>query len=160
MQFTAQQIATLVQGKLEGNPDAKVSDVAKIEEAVEGSLCFISNPRYEDYLYTSRASIIIVNESLELTRPISPTLIRVKDAYSGFAFVLEKYNEIMSGSGKTGIEQPSYVSPTATIAKDAYIGAFSYVGDKVVIGNGVIKIANKRDLRNSSIIKYRVFSFL
>ena len=60
MQFTAQQIATLIQGKLEGNPDAKVSDVAKIEEAVEGSLCFISNPRYEDYLYTSRASIIIV----------------------------------------------------------------------------------------------------
>jgi len=137
MQFTAQQIATLIQGKLEGNPDAKVSDVAKIEEAVSGSLCFISNPRYEEYLYTSQASIIIVNDSLEITRPVSPTLIRVKDAYSGFAFLLEKYNEMISGSGKTGVEQPSYIAPTATIAKDAYIGAFSYIGDHAVIGSGV-----------------------
>jgi len=137
MQFTAQQIATLIQGKLEGNPDAKVTDVAKIEEAGSGSLCFISNPRYEEYLYTSKASIIIVNESLEISRPVSPTLIRVKDAYSGFAFLLEKYNEIISGNAKTGIEQPSYIAATATIASDVYIGAFSYIGDHAVIGSRV-----------------------
>jgi len=136
MQFTAQQIATLIQGKLEGDPDAKVSDVAKIEEAEEGSLCFISNPKYEEYLYTSKASIVIVNETLEITQPVGPTLIRVKDAYSGFAFLLEKYNEMVSGSGKTGIEQPSYISPTAIIAKDVYVGAFCYIGDHAEIGSG------------------------
>jgi len=137
MQFTAQQIATLIQGKLEGDPEARVSDVAKIEEAVNGSLCFISNPKYEEYLYTSRASIIIVNESLELTQPVKPTLIRVKDAYSGFAFLLEKYNQLISGGSKSGIEQPSYISPTATLGKDVYVGAFAYIGEHAVIGDGV-----------------------
>ncbi len=137
MQFTAQQIATLIQGKLEGDPDAKVSDVARIEEAVSGSLSFISNPKYEEYLYTSKASIIIVNESLEIREPVAPTLVRVKDAYGGFAFLLEKYDEMISGGTKTGIEQPSYISVTATIGKDVYVGAFSYIGDNVVIGNGV-----------------------
>lgn len=137
MQFTAHQIATLIQGKLEGNPDAKVRNVAKIEEAEEGSLCFLSNSKYEEYLYTSNASIIIVNESLELTKPVAPTLIRVKDAYSGFAFLLEKYNEIISGGSRTGIEQPSYISPSASIGKDVYVGAFSYIGDNAVIGNNV-----------------------
>jgi UDP-3-O-[3-hydroxymyristoyl] glucosamine N-acyltransferase len=137
MQFTAQQIATLIQGTLEGNPDAKVSDVAKIEEATSGSLCFISNPKYEEFLYTSLASIVIVNESLVFTRPVSSTLIRVKDAYSGFAFVLEKYKEMMSGSSKTGIELHSYVSPSATIGHDVYVGAFSYIGDHVTLGAGV-----------------------
>src|SRR5579872_6519657 len=125
MQFTAHQIATLIQGKLEGDPEAKVSNVAKIEEAEDGSLCFLSNSKYEEYLYTSNASIIIVNESLEITRPVKPTLIKVQDAYSGFAFLLEKYNEMISGGSKTGIEQHSYISPTASIGKDVYVGAFS-----------------------------------
>jgi UDP-3-O-[3-hydroxymyristoyl] glucosamine N-acyltransferase len=137
MQFTAQQIATLIQGRLEGNPDARVNDVAKIEEAVNGSLSFIANPKYEEYLYTSKASIIIVNESLEITAPVSATLIRVKDAYSGFAFLLEKYNELISGSAKTGIEQPSYISATATVGADVYVGAFAYVGENVSIGTRV-----------------------
>jgi UDP-3-O-[3-hydroxymyristoyl] glucosamine N-acyltransferase len=137
MQFTAQQIATLIQGKLEGNPDAKAGNVAKIEEAEEGSLCFLSNSKYEEYLYTSNASIIIVNESFEITRPVKPTLIRVEDAYSSFAFLLDKYNKIISGADKTGIEQPSYISPTASIAKDVYVGAFSYIGENAVIGSGV-----------------------
>ncbi|MFI5195675.1 MAG: UDP-3-O-(3-hydroxymyristoyl)glucosamine N-acyltransferase [Chitinophagales bacterium] len=137
MQFTAQQIATLLQGRLEGDPNAKVNNVARIEEAVNGCLSFISNPKYEEYLYTSKASIIIVNESLEVTQPVKPALIRVKDAYSDFAFLLEKYNEMISGGSKTGIEQPSYISPTATIGKDVYIGAFAYIGEHVVIGNGV-----------------------
>ena len=137
MQFTAQQIATLIQGRLEGDPSAKVSDVAKIEEAVEGSLSFISNPKYEEYLYSSKATIIIVNESLEITQPVHATLIRVADAYSGFALLLEKYNEIISGSGKTGIEQPSFIDPTATLGENVYVGAFSYIGANAAIGNNV-----------------------
>ena len=137
MQFTAQQIATLLQGKLEGDPTAKVSNVAKIEEAENGSLSFIANPKYEEYLYTSKASIIIINESLEILKPVSANLIRVKDAYSSFALLLEKYAEIISGGTKTGIEDPSYISATATIGKDVYIGAFSYIGENAVIGDDV-----------------------
>lgn len=137
MQFTALQIATLIKGKIEGDPEAKVSHVAKIEEATEGSLSFIANPRYEEYLYSSNASIIIINDSLEVKEDIKPTLIRVKDAYSAFAFLLEKYNEIISRSGKNGIEQPSFISKTASIGKDVYIGAFTYIGDNVIIGDRV-----------------------
>jgi UDP-3-O-[3-hydroxymyristoyl] glucosamine N-acyltransferase len=137
MQFTALQIATLIKGSIEGNPDAKVSKVAKIEEAGDGALSFIANPKYEEYLYSTNASILIINESLEVTQKVKPTLIRVKDAYSGFAYLLEKYNEIISKSGKNGIEQPSFVSKTASIGKDVYIGAFTYIGDNVLIGDNV-----------------------
>jgi len=137
MQFTALQIATLIKGKLEGNPEAKVSKVAKIEEADKDSLSFVANPKYEEYLYTTKASVIIVNDSLELAQPVHTTLIRVKDAYSGFALLLEKYNEIISRSNKHGIEQPSYISKTASIGKDVYIGAFTYIGDNVIIGDKV-----------------------
>ena len=137
MQFTAQQIATLVQGRLEGNPEAKVTNVAKIEEADHGSLSFIANPKYEEFIYTSQAAIVIVNESFVIERAVNPTLIRVKDAYDAFAQLLEKYNEIISGAGKTGIEQPSYISPTAKLGKDVYVGAFSYIGENAVIGDGV-----------------------
>jgi UDP-3-O-[3-hydroxymyristoyl] glucosamine N-acyltransferase len=137
MQFTALQIATLIQGKTEGDPETKVSHVAKIEEAGEGALSFIANPKYEEFLYASNASVIIVNESLEVNQKVKPVLIRVKDAYAAFAFLLEKYNELMAGGDKTGIEQPSYVSQSSTIGKDVYIGANSYIGDNVSIGNGV-----------------------
>lgn len=137
MQFTALQIATLIQGKIEGDPDAKVGTVAKIEEAGEGTLSFIANPKYEEYLYTTNASILIVNDSLEITEKVKPTLIRVKDAYSGFAFLLEKYNEIISNTGKVGIEEHTHVSKTATIGNNVYIAAFSYVGENAIIGNNV-----------------------
>ena len=137
MQFSAQQIAALVQGRLEGNPDAKVTGVGKIEESGEGFLSFVANPKYEEFIYTTKASVLIVNEALEVTRPVSPTLIRVKDAYAAFALLLEKYNEITSSPvDKRGIEQPCFISPTATIAGDAYIGAFSYIGDHVEVGSG------------------------
>ncbi len=137
MHFTAQQIATLVQGRLEGDPDIKVSSVAKIEEAKEGDLCFLSNPKYEEFIYSSAASVVLLNESLELSRPVSATLIRVKDAYSSFAFLLEQYNNMISGNGNTGIEQPSFISSSASLGKDVYIGAFSYIGDNVRLGDGV-----------------------
>lgn len=137
MQFTALQIAALIGGKIEGDPDVKVSKVAKIEEAGAGDLSFVANPKYEEYLYSTGASVIIVNESLAPEQTIKATLIRVKDAYSGFALLLEKYNEIISQSGKKGIEQPSYVSETAKLGKDVYIGAFTYIGSNVTIGDRV-----------------------
>lgn len=137
MQFTAQQIATLLQGRLEGDPEVKVSNVAKIEDAVPGTLSFIANPKYEEYLYSSAASIIIVNESLDVLRPVNATLIRVKDAYSSFGQLLNTYAEIMSGGAKKGIEQPSYIAETAKIGKDVYVGAFSYIGENAVIEDGV-----------------------
>jgi UDP-3-O-[3-hydroxymyristoyl] glucosamine N-acyltransferase len=138
MQFSAVQIATLINGKIEGNPEAPVSGVAKIEEAGPGALCFVANPKYEEYLYTTRASVVIVNEQLELEQPVTATLIRVPDAYMAFASLLEKYNDIMAAQGgKTGIEQPSFIAPTAKIGKDVYIGAFSYIGDHAQIGDGV-----------------------
>ena len=137
MQFTASQIATLIKGKIEGDPDAKVNQVAKIEEAEEGSLSFIANPKYEEYLYNSKASIIIVNESLQVAQGVKPTLIRVKDAYSGFASLLEKYNEIAASTGKVGIEDPSYISQSASLGKNVYIGAFTYIGENATIEDGV-----------------------
>jgi len=137
MQFTALQIATLINGKIEGNPDAKVSHVAKIEEAAEGSLSFIANPKYEEFLYSSSASIIIINESLELEAPVPTTLVRVKDAYSSFALLLEKYNEMISGGGKEGIENPSFISSTARIGRNVYVGAFTYIGENVILGDNV-----------------------
>ena len=137
MQFTALQIATLLKGKLVGEPEAKINQVAKIEEAKAGSLSFVANPKYEEYLYSTDASIIIINEDYELKQPVKATLIRVKDAYSSFAYLLEKYNEIQSNAGKKGIEQPSYISKSASIGKNVYVGSFTYIGDNVLIGDNV-----------------------
>lgn len=137
MQFTAQQIATLLHGRLEGDPAATVNNVAKIEEARNGDLCFLSNKKYEEYIYSSAASVIIVNETLQLAAPVNTTLIRVKDAYASFATLLEHYQNIVQGSTKSGIEQPSYISPSATIGANVYIGAFSYIDDNAVIGDNV-----------------------
>lgn len=137
MQFTAQQIATLIQGKIEGNPDASINNVSKIEEAKEGSLSFIANPKYEDYLYDSTASIIIINESFTPEKEVKPTLIKVKDAYSSFALLLEKYNEIMSANKKTGIDKQAYVAESAKIGKDVFIDAYVYISDNATIEDGV-----------------------
>lgn len=133
MQFTAKEVSTLLNGTLEGNPDAIVFQLAKIEEAVEGGLSFLANPKYESFLYTTNASVVIINEDLELTQPIKPTLIRVQNAYSSFSVLLEMYNTIRLN--KTGIEQPSFIHPEAKIGKDVYVGAFSYIGADAVVGD-------------------------
>lgn len=135
MQFNAVQLATLLSGKLEGNPDVIVTSLAKIEEARKGMLSFIANPKYEEFLYTTRASIVIVNETLAVEKPISSTLIRVKDAYSSFALLLEKYSQ--NNHQKNGIQQPSYISPTALLGKNVFVGAFAYIGDDVEVGDDV-----------------------
>jgi len=137
MEFTANQIAGLLNGKVEGNGDVKVSSLAKIEEGKAGSLCFLSNKLYTNFAYTTDASVIIINTNFELDKPVKPTctLIRVEDAYGSFAKLLEMYYEIKQN--KKGIEQPSFISPSAKIGSDCYVAAFAYIGENVKIGNNV-----------------------
>jgi UDP-3-O-[3-hydroxymyristoyl] glucosamine N-acyltransferase len=134
MQFTAQQIALIVSGTIEGNPDTTVSSFGKIEEATAGQLSFLANPKYEDYLYSTKASLIIVNENLQLQKNISATLVRVKDAYSAFATLLTTYQNLKAQQ-KKGIETPSHIASSASLGTDVFVGAFAYIGEKVTIGN-------------------------
>ena len=136
MQFSAAQIALLTDGRTEGDPLAEVSSFGKIEEAVAGQLAFLANPKYEEFLYTTGASVIIVNELLELKQPVNATLIRVPDAYTAFASLLTKYQEIVAQQ-LTGIQEPSYRSASARIGENVFIGAFAYLGDGVALGNHV-----------------------
>jgi len=133
MQFTAAQIAILLNGKIEGNADASVSSFGKIEEAQDGQLTFLANPKYEEYLYTTQASIAIVNESYELRQPVKPALIRVADAYTAFAQLLSQYQQMVTQQMK-GIQQPSYIAATAKLEDDVYVGAFCYIGENVKVG--------------------------
>ena len=134
MQFTAAQIALLVNGKIEGDPDATVSSFGKIESAKEGQLSFLVNSKYEEYIYNSSANILLVNENLDIKRRVKPTLVWVKDAYSALAILLTKYQEITNPQ-PTGIQEPSYIAETAQIGEQVYIGAFSFIGEHVIIGN-------------------------
>src|SRR5690242_13103733 len=134
MQFPAAQIALLINGKVEGDPQAAVGSFGKIEEARQGQLTFFANPKYEEFLYSTGASIIIINESYELRQPVTATLIRVPDAYTGFATLLSKYQEIVQQQ-LTGIQQPSYIAKTACYGENVFIGAFAYIGEHVKIGS-------------------------
>jgi UDP-3-O-[3-hydroxymyristoyl] glucosamine N-acyltransferase len=133
MQFTAQQLALMLNGTVEGNPLVTVNQLGKIEEAHAGSLSFLANPKYEQYLYTTDASAVIVNNDQVLAQPVKATLIRVENAYSAITILLEKYNTLKLN--KTGIEQPSFIHPSATIGDNVYVGAFVYIGPNVKIGN-------------------------
>lgn len=134
MVFPAAQIAMLVNGKLEGDASVSVSSFGKIEEAKEGQLTFFANPKYEEFLYTTKASVVIINEAHELKQPISAALIRVPDAYSAFATLLTKYQEIVQQQ-LTGIQEPSYIAKTATVGENVFIGAFAYLGEGVTVGD-------------------------
>lgn len=134
MTFTASQIALLINGKIEGDPSASVSSFGKIEEAQKGQIAFLSNPKYEEHIYDTQASVIIINLSLELKQPVQATLIRVEDAYSAFATLLAKYQEMMTQQ-LTGIQQPVYISKTASYGNTVFIGAFSYLGENVRVGD-------------------------
>ncbi len=136
MQFNAAQIALIINGKVEGNTETTVASFGKIEEAQQDQLAFLANPKYEDFLYTTRASVIIVNDSLQLKQPVAATLIRVPDAYSAFAVLLSKYQEIKTQQ-LTGIQQPVYIHATAKTGDNVFIGAFAYLGENVMIGNNV-----------------------
>ena len=135
MQFTAAQIAMMINGKVEGNAEAAVASFGKIEEAGDGQLAFLANPKYEEYLYSTGASIIIINDSLELKKKINATLIKVPDAYSAFATLLEKYQQIQRQQ-LTGIQQPAYIAATAKIGDNVYVGAFAFIGEHVIVSDG------------------------
>jgi UDP-3-O-[3-hydroxymyristoyl] glucosamine N-acyltransferase len=135
MQFSAAQIALMIQGEVEGNPDAAVGAFGKIEEAQAGQISFLANPKYEDYLYSTQASIVIVNQSLALRQPVSCTLIRVPDAYSAFASLLEKYQQIQQQQLQ-GTESPVFIHDTAQLGNQVYLGAFSYISAQVTVGDG------------------------
>lgn len=135
MQLTAHQVGILLDGTVEGNPEVAINQLSKIEEAQSGSLSFLANTKYEQYVYTSQASVIIVNDDFIPSQPVSATLIRVKNSYSAFSVLLEKYDEIIK-SNKNGIEEYSFIHPTAKLGKDVYIGSFAYIGSNVKIGDG------------------------
>jgi UDP-3-O-[3-hydroxymyristoyl] glucosamine N-acyltransferase len=134
--FTAQQIALLVQGKIEGEATAVVEQFGKIESAMPGEISFLANPKYEDFLYTTKASVIIVNETLVLKKKIAATLIRVPDAYAAFATLLTKYQE-MKNENLVGIQSPSFIASTAKLGEQNFVAAFAYIGENVKTGNNV-----------------------
>jgi len=135
LKFTASQIASILEGEVVGNPEALVSKLAKIEEGVEGSLTFLANPKYTHFIYSTEASVTIVNKEFVPEQKLSTTLIKVDDAYQSFSKLLEHYNQVKNN--KTGIENPSFLSESASYGADFYLGAFSYIGNNVQIGDNV-----------------------
>ena len=136
MEFSASQIAMIIQGKIEGNPETSVHSFGKIEEAQSGQLAFLANPKYEEHLYSTNASIIIINESQELKETVPATLIRVPDAYSAFATLLQAYEQLKA-SQMVGIQEHAYVSPKASLGEQVFVGSFTYISDHVKVGNNV-----------------------
>lgn len=134
MEFTAEQIANVIGGRVEGNKDAKVHTFAKIEEGTEGAISFLSNPKYTHYLYNTKSSIVIVNEDLELEKDVDATLIRVKNAYESIAKLLQIYEA--SKPKKTGVAPQAYIAPSAKLGNNCYVGPFAYVGESAEIGDG------------------------
>ena len=133
MKFTAAQIAVILEGEVEGNSEIEVSKLSKIEEGGPESLSFLANPKYTQFIYTTKASIVIVNKIFKAEKEIHSTLIRVEDAYKSFSKLLEYYNQVKMN--KTGIESPVFISKSAIYGENIYIGAFAYLGENIKIGN-------------------------
>lgn len=167
MEFSAKQIAQMLEGRVEGNENAVVSKLCKIEEGEEGGLSFLANPKYNHYLYSTKASIVIINEDFEPEEEIKTTVIRVKDAYSCFAKLLEIYNQYRLN--KSGISSLAFIDKQAEIAEDVYVGEFAviskgakigkgskiyphvYIGDDVKIGENVTLFAGVRIYHDTAI---------
>ncbi|MBE0650022.1 MAG: UDP-3-O-(3-hydroxymyristoyl)glucosamine N-acyltransferase [Bacteroidales bacterium] len=135
MKFTAQQIANALNGSVEGRPEVEVSTLSKIEEGKPGSISFLANPIYTKYIYDTKADIVVVNEDFKPEKPLTATLIRVKDAYLAFTSLLEIYQN--SKQQKTGISPNAAVAPSAKIGEGVYIGDFVSIGENTTIGNNV-----------------------
>jgi len=135
MRITVKQISEILHGTIVGDPEQEVNKLSKIEEGEKGSLTFLSNPKYTHYIYTTKASVAIVNNDFKSEKDISITLIKVTNAYQAFSKLLAFYNEIKLD--KKGIEQPNFVSKTAQLGKNIYLGAFAYIGNNVMVGNNV-----------------------
>jgi len=156
MTFSALQIAALINGKTEGDANISVNSFGKIEEAENGQLAFLANPKYEEYLYITRASVIIINEALELKQPVTATLIRVPDAYTAFAKLLSTYQQMMQQQ-LTGVQDPVYISASASYGQNVFIGAFAYLGDNVKVGDNTkiypnVYLGNNVKVGDNSII--------
>lgn len=149
MKFTAQQIADILDGDVEGNSNEEVFKLSKIEEGDKGSLTFLSNPKYEPFLYKTKASVTIIDKSFQLEKKVTTTLIKVDNAYKSFSKLLEFYNSIKNN--KEGREQPIFISESSKIGKNEYIGAFSYIGENVTIGENVKIYPNSYIGNNSKI---------
>lgn len=134
MEFTAKQIAELIHGSIEGDENAKINTFAKIEEGKKGAISFLSNPKYTHYIYETESSVVLINNDVVLEKPTNATLIRVENAYECVAQLLQIYESMKPK--KSGIDSLAFVSPSAKIGKDCYIGAFAYVGDNAEIGDG------------------------
>ena len=134
MEFTAKQIAEMIGGRVEGDETVAVTAFAKIEEGKAGAISFLSNPKYNHYIYETASSVVLVNDDLELEKPVKATIIRVKNAYESVARLLQLYESMKPR--KSGVDPSAYISKTATIGDNVYIGAFAYVGDNSVVGSG------------------------
>lgn len=136
MEFTARQIAQLINGTIEGDPNITVNSFGRLENAKKGEIAFLANPKYEEFIYKTNASVIIINQNFTLQKKVDSTLIRVADAYSAFAMLLTEYEKIKR-QNLSGIEQPVYIHATARVGENVFIGAFSYIGEGAVIGDDV-----------------------
>lgn len=168
MEFTAKQIAGLIQGEIVGDEDARISSFAKIEEGKEGAISFLSNPKYTHYLYDTKSSVVLVNSDIVLERPVKATLIKVKNAYEAIAQLLNIYDSLTEK--KTGISNLAFISESAKIGSNCYIAPFAYIGDNVTIGddcrinpNVVIydncRIGNRVTIHSGSVIGADGFGF-
>ena len=135
MEFSAADIAALLNGEVEGSSTVKVNNISKIDQPIPGTLTFLSNPAYTKYLYTTSASIVIVNRDFKPERSLACTLIRVDDAYTALAKLLDFYVKLKPS--KVGIEQPSFISASASLGEQIYLGAFAYIGERAKIGKNV-----------------------
>ena len=136
MEFSAKQIAELIQGRVEGDENATVHDFAKIEEGKAGAISFLSNPKYTHYIYDTESSIVLVDENVEFEKPVKTTLIRVKNAYEAVAKLLQLYESFKPK--KKGIDSLAFIDPTAKVGKDCYIGPFVSIAAGAVIGDGCV----------------------
>lgn len=156
MKFTAEQIAGILEGEVIGNPNAEVFRLSKIEEGEEGSLTFLANPKYINHIYTTRASVTIVNDSFIPESEITTTLIKVEDAYVSFSKLLEFYNQVKLN--KSGIEPQTFISEGTKYGENLYLGSFSYIGQNVVLGNNV-KIYPNSFIGDNVVIGDNVYIF-
>jgi UDP-3-O-[3-hydroxymyristoyl] glucosamine N-acyltransferase len=156
MEFTVEQIAVILNGKIEGNRDTKVNRLEKIQEANQGGLSFLSNPKYESFIYTTKASAVIVKSDFIPKESVSATLIRVEDPYTSFSLLLEEYHKINNFS-KVGIENPCFIGENSIVGDNVYRGAFSYIGNNCQIGKNVkiypnVYIGDKVQIGDNTII--------
>jgi UDP-3-O-[3-hydroxymyristoyl] glucosamine N-acyltransferase len=155
MEFTAAIIAGFLKGEIEGNPDVKVNTVAKIEEGHEGALSFLANPKYEQFIYTTLSSVVLVNKDFVPSKKINATLIKVPNAYEAFASLLTLVEQ--SKPKKKGIQPTAVIEASAKVGRDVFIGAYTYIGENSFVGDGSsifahVYLGDKAKIGNNCII--------